>query len=68
MRPTGLNSFDCTPRLPAAWNKMALRTIHAFGAVFDIEVLRAAGGMLEIIITKAGQSKNIPLKKALPSA
>lgn len=63
MRPTGLNSFDCTPRLPAGWDKMALRTVHAFGSVFDIEVLRAAGGKLDIVITKAGQSKKYTIKE-----
>jgi len=63
MRPTGLNSFDCTPHLPAAWNKMALRGVHAFGALFDIEVLRAAGGKLDILITKEGQAKKYTIKE-----
>src|SRR6185295_3402265 len=38
MRPTGFRSFNCTPRLPTAWNNMALRNIHSFGNVFDLEV------------------------------
>lgn len=63
MRPTGFNSFDCTPRLPAAWDKMALRSVHAFGSVFDIEVLRAAGGKLDVVITKGGQSKKYTIKE-----
>lgn len=52
MRPTGFNSFDCTPRLPEAWNTMALRNIHSFGNVFDLEVTRTAPGKLTILIKK----------------
>lgn len=63
MRPTGFNSFDCTPRLPAAWDKMALRSVHAFGSVFDMEVLRAAGGKLDVMITKGGQSKKYTINE-----
>lgn len=63
MRPTGLNSFDCTPRLPAGWDKMALRAVHAFGTVFDIEVVRVANGKLDIVITKGGQSKKYTIKE-----
>ena len=50
MRPTGFNSFDCTPRLPAGWDRMALRNIHAFGREFDMEVLRVDIGRLRIVI------------------
>ncbi|HVI48059.1 MAG TPA: hypothetical protein VM802_24540 [Chitinophaga sp.] len=49
IRPTGFNSFDCTPRLPAAWNKMALRNIHAFGKTFDLEIKRASKRKLYIV-------------------
>jgi hypothetical protein len=40
IRPTGFRSFDLTPRLPKEWPTMALRKIHAFGAVFDLIVTR----------------------------
>ena len=40
MRPTGLRTFTITPRLPADWNKMALKEIQAFGKSFDILVSR----------------------------
>ena len=53
IRPTGLNSFNLTPRLADDWNEMSLHKIHAFGEVFDIEVLRVVSG-LNIIITKEG--------------
>jgi hypothetical protein len=43
IRPTGLRSFDCTPRLPDGWPAMALRNVHAFGGIFDLEISRAAG-------------------------
>ncbi len=53
IRPTGLNSFNLTPRLADDWNEMSLRKIHAFGEVFDIEVLRIDSG-LKVVIQKDG--------------
>jgi hypothetical protein len=57
IRATGFNSFNCTPRLPAAWNRMGLRNMQAFGKVFDVEVARAGKGKLSITISDAGQQK-----------
>jgi hypothetical protein len=45
MRPTGLRSFDLTPRLPAGWNRMTLQRIAAFGRVFDLTVVREGAGL-----------------------
>lgn len=45
IRPTGLNSFTCTPRLPAVWNNMALKNIKAFGQSFNIQVKRVTRGL-----------------------
>jgi hypothetical protein len=42
LRPTGLHSFEVTPRLPKAWPMMALRSVHAFGEVFNLTVTRDA--------------------------
>ena len=36
--PTGFGSFRATGRLPKGWKRAALRNIHAFGRVFDIEL------------------------------
>ena len=47
IRPTGLRTFSVTPRLPQGWDQMALRNLHAFGMVFDLEVVRK-GGELEV--------------------
>jgi hypothetical protein len=63
MRPFGFNSFNCTPRLPKEWNQMALRNIHSFGNVFDLEVARAAAGKLIITIKKAGQERKYTIKE-----
>ena len=63
MRPIGFNSFNCTPRLPKEWNEMALRNIHSFGNIFDIEVARADAGKLIITIRKAGQEKKYTIKE-----
>jgi len=62
VRPTGFTSFNCTPRLPKEWDAMALRNIHAFVNVFDLEVARAAAGKLIITIKKAGQEKKYTIK------
>jgi hypothetical protein len=62
MRPTGFNSFDCTPRLPAGWNTMALRNVHAFGTVFDLQVDRVSAGKLVITIIKDGQQKKYNIR------
>ena len=63
MRPVGFTSFNCTPRLPAAWGQMALRNIHAFGNIFDIEVARAGTGKLVITIKKDGREKKYTIKE-----
>ncbi|HEX7844383.1 MAG TPA: hypothetical protein VF476_01205, partial [Chitinophagaceae bacterium] len=63
MRPTGFNSFDCTPRLPAGWNKMSLRNIHSFGTVFDLEVARTSGGKLTITVTGNKKVKTYAVKE-----
>ena len=53
IRPTGFRSFTLTPRLPAAWDRMNLRNVRAFGSAFDIEVRRAAKGM-EVAVRRRG--------------
>ncbi len=63
IRPTGFNSFNCTPRLPAAWNQMALRNIHSFGSVFDLEVKRAGKDKLDIIIRKENKEKKYTVRE-----
>ena len=63
MRPTAFNSFDITPRLPKGWDRMALKNIHSFGTVFDLEVSRIASGKLNVIVTKLGHSKQFSVKE-----
>jgi hypothetical protein len=57
IRPTGLRSFTLTPRLPAGWPSMALRKVHAFGNVFDLQVARTGLSKITVIITRAGKPK-----------
>jgi hypothetical protein len=60
--PTGLDSFECTPRLPKAWPQMALRDVRAFGHAWDMVVRRVADqykvtiskGDGEVIFTDVG--------------
>ncbi|NQV03671.1 MAG: six-hairpin glycosidase-like protein, partial [Bacteroidia bacterium] len=41
INPTGLNSFNITPRLPEDWDGYTLDHIRAFGGDFNIRVCRA---------------------------
>lgn len=47
IEPLALDAFRCTPRLPAAWDRMALRGIRAFGAKFDL-LVRREGDEIEL--------------------
>jgi hypothetical protein len=68
IRPAGLNRFNCTPRLPATWNEMALRNIHAFGQVFSLEVTRLSKGHLQIKTLSAGSAKVYKIKEGETAA
>jgi hypothetical protein len=49
-RPTGLNSFDITPHLPAGWNGMSLNNIVAFGGKrINIRIERS-GEKIKVIV------------------
>ncbi|HEY1115989.1 MAG TPA: hypothetical protein VGE66_20645 [Chitinophagaceae bacterium] len=63
IRPTGLNSFDMTPRLPGGWNEMALRKIQAFQTSFDLEVARAGKDKLTITVKNGAKTKKYTLKE-----
>lgn len=52
LRPTGLRSFDLTPRLPGDWDNAALRHIRAFGSDFDIVIARE-GEKLRVEVSAA---------------
>ena len=55
IRPTGLNSFVFTPRLPQEWDHINLRKICAFDTVFDIEVKRL-GDKLQVAVIAGGKT------------
>lgn len=53
IRPVGLHAFECTPHLPDGWNRMALRSIRAFGREFDIAISRKDGRLvLDVLLGK----------------
>jgi hypothetical protein len=55
-RPTGLNSFNIAPQLPAGWNEMSLRNIIAFGGKrVDLKVIRE-GERIRVIISADGKT------------
>ena len=56
IRPTGFRSFSLKPEPPTAWNRMALRHVRAFGADFDISVVRQ-GKKLNVTLTSEGKTK-----------
>ena len=62
IRPTGLHSFDMTPRLPKNWSTMALRRIRAFQADFDLVVDRAGKDKLAITVKRGGQARKYIIK------
>jgi len=53
--PTGLDSFECTPWLPAAWPRMALRDVRAFGRSWDLLVERE-GGQQKVTVRSGDQT------------
>lgn len=55
IRPTGLSSFDFTPRLPQEWPEIKLRNIRIGGKVFDISVERK-GSKLICEVTGGGKT------------
>ena len=66
IHPAGLRSFDLTPGMPSAWERMSLRRIRAFDADFDISVGREVGGKLRITVMQAGKKPKI--YRAAPGA
>ena len=63
MRPTGFSSFDMTPRLSQEWNHMALRNVHAFQHVFDLDVVRVKNGKLKIVLTEGNKKKQYVIRE-----
>lgn len=50
LQPTGLSSFTCKPRLPDAWDHMALRSVFVCGRELDLIVNRQ-GERIELIVS-----------------
>jgi hypothetical protein len=53
--PTGLDSFECTPWLPKAWPRMALRDLGAFGRGWDLLVERD-GSLQKVTVNSGGKT------------
>jgi hypothetical protein len=63
IRPTGFNSFNCTPRLPDNWNNMELHNIHSFGTIFDLKISRQANGKILVSVLNKKNQHTYILKK-----
>lgn len=61
IRPTGLRSFELTPRLPQDWEYANLNHIRAFASDFDIQVKRH-GNKLRVVVLTNGK---VILKKEI---
>ncbi|CAM3712859.1 hypothetical protein [Roseateles saccharophilus] len=57
LQPTGLRSFRLAPRLPAAWQHMALRNIRAFGLSHADGEEREQG--LDILTRRSGSGQQV---------
>jgi hypothetical protein len=53
--PTSFDSFECTPRLPKAWPRMALCGVRAFGRAWDLVVDRV-GDQQRVVVRSGGQT------------
>lgn len=53
--PLGFDRFECAPHLPAAWPKMALRDMRAFGCSWDLVVERDGAGQ-KITVLREGKT------------
>ncbi len=42
---------------------MALKNIHSFGHVFDLKVMRAGAGKLDVMISENGKEKKVYFKR-----
>lgn len=62
IRPTGLRSFEMTPRLPKEWQYMNLNHIRAFNSDFSIQVKRKDNKLDVSVILPDGTSL---LKKSI---
>ena len=58
IRPTGLNSFQLTPRLPKQWSSMSMKHVQCFGSDFDILVSRENGKIRVSVLTSDCKGKS----------
>ncbi|MFD0697475.1 hypothetical protein ACFQZT_25700 [Paenibacillus sp. GCM10027628] len=54
LTPKGFKQFLCAPKIPAGWDQMSLRSIRAFGCVFDI-VVKKIDGWIRLTVTNDNQ-------------
>ncbi len=62
IRPTGFNTFNCTPRLPKSWKTMSLNKINAFNQEFDMTVNRVGSDKLSVVINRRGKKQKYTIK------
>jgi hypothetical protein len=63
IRPTGFNSFECSPRLPKEWNNMALKNIRSFNNDFDIMVQRDKNKLRVEVNSRLGKKQVFTIKE-----
>ena len=64
--PTGLDRFDCLPRLPSAWSRATLRNMSAFGCRSTVEISRTWRGKIRLRVIAAEQGGAVFYDATLP--
>ncbi|MCM1176296.1 MAG: hypothetical protein NC308_02525 [Clostridium sp.] len=57
IRPTGFRSLELSPSMPAAWDRMALKSIKAFGQDMDLTIRRTGKDSLEVTVSNGTSTK-----------
>ncbi len=53
-RPTGMRSFNVTPRLPDGWPSMKIERLHGYGGVHTLSVSRIGQGIRLVVADNSG--------------
>lgn len=56
LKPVGLREFRCAPKLPDGWDRIALRSVKAFGSDFDLVVTKQNGSLTLEVSVNGGKT------------